>query len=190
MNLYVPQGAFFLRRRRNLETKGWKKILNNHSGKVVGGQVLAIMGASGSGKTSLLSVLAQYVDSGSLLGSIISGPRVTGHVLVNNLKMTRHRAKFLSALVPQDDIVFPYLTVEETLFFSAQLRTPGNMESRKLVVDRLIKELRLERCRHTQVGNERIRGVSGGERKRTSIGFDLVSDPRMNFLIHSLIYLF
>nr|XP_018633275.1 ABC transporter G family member 26-like [Nicotiana tomentosiformis] len=76
----------------------------------------------------------------------------------------------------QDDVLFPQLTVEETLFFAAFLRLPSKMSRRQKHerAEVIIKELGLERCRHTRIGGGLIKGISGGERKRTSIGYEIL----------------
>ena len=80
--------------------------------------------------------------------------------------------------------MYCHLTVEETLMFSANTRLPSTMskaEKAKRVED-VISSLGLNGCRNTRIGNAAIRGISGGERKRVSIGVELVSDPSILFL--------
>jgi ABC-type multidrug transport system ATPase subunit len=86
--------------------------------------------------------------------------------------------------VTQDDVLFPQLTVEETLVFAAFLRLPARMskQQKRDRVDAIISELNLERCRHTKIGGAFVRGVSGGERKRTSIGYEILVDPSLLLL--------
>lgn len=76
------------------------------------------------------------------------------------------------------------LSVRENLAFSAALRLPKSVTSaqRKKRVSAVIRELGLERCAETRVGTEFIRGVSGGERKRTNIGMELIIKPSVLFL--------
>ena len=104
----------------------------------------------------------------------------------------------------QDDVVLGTLSVRENLQFSAALRLPSHMtrQQRKDRVERVIEELRLQNCADTkvgadpsipchhntvhvmwhQVGTEFLRGVSGGERKRTNIGMELIIEPQVLFL--------
>ena len=86
--------------------------------------------------------------------------------------------------VVQDDIVSGTLTVRENLMFSANVRLPygTSLEEREERVERTIQELGLESCADTRIGTEFLRGVSGGERKRTCIGMELVLKPRILFL--------
>ena len=76
------------------------------------------------------------------------------------------------------------LTVRENIMFSANMRLPDKTteESKLKKVNQLIKELGLTKCAENQIGNELIRGVSGGERKRTAIAMELVTDPKLLFL--------
>ncbi|RAL38301.1 hypothetical protein DM860_002279 [Cuscuta australis] len=76
------------------------------------------------------------------------------------------------------------LTVEETLVFAALLRLPSDISRREKYerVETIIKELGLERCRQTRVGGGFVNGISGGERKRTSIGYEILVDPSLLLL--------
>jgi ATP-binding cassette subfamily G (WHITE) protein 2 len=86
--------------------------------------------------------------------------------------------------VVQDDIVSGTLTVRENLAFSANTRLPTTIraEKRRQRVDQIIQQLGLEACADTRIGTEFLRGVSGGERKRTCIGMELVLAPKILFL--------
>jgi ABC-type multidrug transport system ATPase subunit len=68
------------------------------------------------------------------------------------------------------------------LQFAAKLRLSGTLESKMDRVEEIISQLRLNKCADTKIGGSLIRGVSGGERKRTSIGVELVTDPNLIFL--------
>jgi ATP-binding cassette subfamily G (WHITE) protein 2 len=86
--------------------------------------------------------------------------------------------------VVQDDIISGTLTVRENLMFSASVRLPSDVsvDERKNRVNRVIQELGLEACANTRIGTELLRGVSGGERKRSCIGMELVLEPKILFL--------
>lgn len=77
--------------------------------------------------------------------------------------------------------MFPNLTVEETLAYSALLRLPKRMtlEQKYDRVNDVIMELGLNACRHTRIGDANSRGISGGERKRVSIGIEMVTQPQI-----------
>ena len=80
--------------------------------------------------------------------------------------------------------MFANLSVEETLTYSAMLRLPSRISKKEklLRVEDIIMQLGLNGCRKTPIGNSLQRGVSGGERKRVSIGIELVTQPKILFL--------
>ncbi|XP_029381785.1 ATP-binding cassette sub-family G member 2-like [Echeneis naucrates] len=133
----------------------------------------AIMGATGSGKSSFLDVLAARKDPAGL----------SGEVLINGAPQPPN-FKCLSGYVVQDDVVMGTLTVRENFRFSAALRLPSSIsqEEKEQKVNRLIQELGLTRVADSKVGTQLIRGISGGERKRTNIGMELIIDPSVLFL--------
>jgi ATP-binding cassette subfamily G (WHITE) protein 2 len=92
--------------------------------------------------------------------------------------------KYIVGYVVQDDIISGTLTVRENLMFSANVRLPNDVSDneRRERVTKLIHDLGLESCANTKIGNEFLRGVSGGERKRTCIGMELVLSPKILFL--------
>jgi len=128
------------------------------------------MGASGAGKSTLLDVVAGRKVGGICRGSV----RFGGH----------ERDEFftrMSAYVMQDDIHIPCLTVKETLGFAARLRmgkeyTEVERESR---IGMVIEWLNLGNCEDTIVGDEFQRGISGGQRKRLSIGVEIIGLPEV-----------
>ncbi|KAK2863291.1 hypothetical protein Q5P01_002824 [Channa striata] len=133
----------------------------------------AIMGPTGSGKSSFLDVLAARKDPAGLLGKVL----INGAPQPPNFKC-------LSGYVVQDDVVMGTLTVRENFTFSAALRLPPSIsqEEKEQKVNKLIQELGLTRVADSRVGTQLIRGVSGGERKRTNIGMELIIDPPVLFL--------
>ena len=86
--------------------------------------------------------------------------------------------------MPQDDVVHPHLTVRENILFSARIRLGGILKEREIQqnVDQLILALGLINVKDNLVGDQERRGVSGGERKRVSIGVELIAAPRMLIL--------
>ena len=74
------------------------------------------------------------------------------------------------------------MTVKECLEFAAKLKLPGTIEQKLIRVENIIEELRLTKCQNTKIGGPLVKGVSGGERKRTSIGVELITDPNLIFL--------
>ncbi|XP_052156538.1 ABC transporter G family member 16-like [Oryza glaberrima] len=151
-----------------------KALLDGISGEARDGEVLAVMGASGSGKSTLLDALAGRIARGSL----------RGRVELNGEALHGRRVRAISAYVMQDDLLYPMLTVRETLMFAAEFRLPRALspDKKRARVDALIGQLGLARAADTIVGDEAHRGVSGGERRRVSIGTDIVHDPILLFL--------
>ncbi|GMJ05297.1 ATP-binding cassette G10 [Hibiscus trionum] len=132
------------------------------------GQITAIAGPSGAGKTTLLEILA---------GKIPPCEVSAGEVLVNGRPIDVKHFRRVSGYVTQDDALFPLLTVQETLMYSALLRLPGGKKEAGCRVKGLLKELGLEHVAGSRIGEGSNNGISGGERRRVSIGVDLVHDP-------------
>lgn len=86
------------------------------------------------------------------------------------------------AYVPQDDMLMITETPTELFTFATKLKTNFDAETIKLRVNTLIARLGLEKCKDTIVGGFYIKGLSGGEKKRTSIGFELVTNPKVLLL--------
>ncbi|CAM4828687.1 unnamed protein product, partial [Rotaria magnacalcarata] len=123
------------------------------------------MGPTGCGKSSLLDLLADRKDRQGFEGEIL----LNGQIRTQNYK-------YHVGYVVQDDIVSGNLTVKENIMFSANVRlsTEYSTIEKSKTVDDVIVQLGLEKCADTVVGTEFKRGVSGGERKRTNIGMELV----------------
>ncbi|KAI3457385.1 hypothetical protein Pfo_014048 [Paulownia fortunei] len=142
-------------------------IIKNVNVEARPGEITAIAGPSGAGKTTLLEILAGKTP-----------PRkVSGQVLVNGHPINAETFRRLSGYVTQDDALFPLLTVEETLTYSALLRLPDGKSVAYQRVKLLMKELGLDHIAGSRVGEGSIHGISGGERRRLSIGVELVHDP-------------
>ncbi|CAH2064075.1 unnamed protein product [Thlaspi arvense] len=152
-----------------------KTLLDDVSGEACDGDILAILGASGAGKSTLIDALAGRVAKESLRGT----------VTLNGEKVLQSRLlKVISAYVMQDDLLFPMLTVKETLMFASEFRLPRSLPKSKKMerVEALIDQLGLRNAVDTIIGDEGHRGVSGGERRRVSIGIDIIHDPIVLFL--------
>ena len=133
----------------------------------------AILGPTGCGKSSLLDILADRKDRSGLTGQVLMDGKVIGN-----------DSKYRMGYVVQDDIVSGTLSVRENLLFSANLRLPKNIsyQEKNDIVQQVIIQLGLEKCADSKVGTEFVRGISGGERKRTNIGMELVLSPSVLFL--------
>jgi ABC-type multidrug transport system ATPase subunit len=131
------------------------------------GELVCILGPSGSGKSTLLSLM-----NGTLAperGAVLFG----GRDLAETPEL-RSRIGY----VPQDDLLFENLTVEENLRFGADLRFAGRMPAAEIErrVARAIEETRLVEQRAARVGDPLAKVLSGGERKRLNIGLELLAD--------------
>jgi ATP-binding cassette subfamily G (WHITE) protein 2 len=104
--------------------------------------------------------------------------------LLNGRPLEKNLVKEYTAYVMQDDLFFGNLTVREVLTFAAALRLPkSTSESERIQkVDETITKLGLKKCADIRVGSHGKKGISGGERKRLSVGVELLSDPRLLFL--------
>jgi ABC-type multidrug transport system ATPase subunit len=142
------------------EVTNEKKILEEVRGTVEPGQVLALMGGSGAGKTSLLDILARRSKIGN----------VDGCVWVNDKVLEDDVYKSIIGCVDQADTLMETLTVSETIMYSALLRLPRTMskESKKLRVFETMQELGI-----SSIANQRVDGISGGEKRR---GMELFPD--------------
>lgn len=133
----------------------------------------AILGPTGCGKSSLLDILADRKDRHGLEGQVLMDGQVQSEDF-----------KYRVGYVVQEDIISGTLTVRENLLFSAHLRLSKNITSdaRRSIVEQVIVQLGLDKCADSRVGTEFVRGISGGERKRTNIGMELVLSPSVLFL--------
>ncbi|CAO2820094.1 unnamed protein product [Amaranthus hypochondriacus] len=150
-----------------------KTILKGVSGMVKPGEILAMLGPSGSGKTTLLTALGGRLNTKLLHGKITYNNQPFSGII-----------KRRSGFVPQDDILYPHLTVFETLFFTALLRLPNTLTHQEKVnqVETVISELGLTRIRNSMIGGPLVRGISGGEKKRVSIGQEMLINPSLMLL--------
>ncbi|KAJ9708355.1 hypothetical protein PVL29_000412 [Vitis rotundifolia] len=149
-------------------------LLRNVSGEAKPGRLLAIMGPSGSGKTTLLNVLA---------GQLMASPRLhlSGLLEVNGKPTSKKAYKF--AYVRQEDLFFSQLTVRETLSLAAELQLLelSSVEDRDEYVNNLLYKLGLVSCADSNVGDAKVRGISGGEKKRLSLACELIASPSVIF---------
>ncbi|KAI3539395.1 ABC transporter [Colletotrichum abscissum] len=150
-----------------------KNLIYHVNASLQPGTLTAIIGGSGSGKTTLLNTLSERMISARLAQS--------GHITFNGNEGI-HNARH--AYVMQQDILLPSLTVRETLQYSADLRLPPptTAEERARIVEEVILELGLKECSNTRIGDRQHRGCSGGEKRRVSIGVQLLANPSVLFL--------
>ncbi|KAB2603379.1 ABC transporter G family member 25-like [Pyrus ussuriensis x Pyrus communis] len=149
-----------------------RTILHGITGMVSPGEILAILGPSGSGKSTLLNALAGRLTY-----------KHQGTVLANDRAFTKAVLR-RTGFVPQDDVLYPHLTVRETLVFCSLLRLPRTLSKKDKIsaAESIISELGLHKCENTIIGNTFVRGVSGGERKRVSIAHEMLMNPSLLIL--------
>eukprot|EP01036_Dinobryon_divergens_P026163 gene26163-34779_t len=154
-----------------------KKILSDCWGEVAVGQVCAILGPSGAGKSSLLNVLAGRQASSSK--SFITGKVEVGGRVVDPVAYRQH-----IAYVMQDDALLATATPREAITFSAYMRLPRAVSKEQItaMVDKLLADLGILECADVLIGGALIKGISGGQRKRTSVGVELITNPDLLFL--------
>ena len=127
----------------------------------------------GAGKTTVINLITGKV------------PLTEGRILVNDEEMAGvQKYQKLVGFVPQEDVMLRELTVRDNIQFSARYRLPARLSKEQIErkVDACINELGIPHVQHSVIGDERTRGVSGGQRKRVNIAIELVTDPCILFL--------
>ncbi|KAG0172189.1 hypothetical protein DFQ30_011013 [Apophysomyces sp. BC1015] len=153
---------------------GRLQLLNNISGIVKPGHLTALMGSSGAGKTTLLDVLARRKTVG----------KVEGRIYLNGEALMRDFER-VTSYCEQTDVLQPADTVREALRFSAYLRQPSNVPKAEKddYVEKIIQLLEMDNIADAQVGEPGTGfGISIEERKRLTVGMELVSKPKLLFL--------
>ncbi|KAG0357734.1 ATP-binding cassette sub- G member 2 [Gamsiella multidivaricata] len=168
---HIPATLMF--KKMNYSVNG-KDILTDVSGLVKPGQVMAIMGASGAGKTSLLDILARRNKYGT----------IQGQIYVNGRIVSDQEYKHVVGYVDQEDTLMPTLTVYETILYSALLRLPRDMsyDAKRYRVMETMSELGILDIKDMRIGASGRRSISGGEKRRVSIACELVTSPSILFL--------
>ncbi|XP_055536765.1 protein brown isoform X2 [Wyeomyia smithii] len=149
----------FWKRRNKLEEKHY--ILKDANGALRSGNLMAAMGASGSGKTTMLAAVSMRMTA----------DYVQGQVFVNGLSVGHSEMKRLSGFVPQFEISVNSLTVREQLTFVSKLKGVPLTQMRTV-----IRELNLEKCEQTRISH-----LSGGERRKINLAGELLTEPPILF---------
>lgn len=192
-----------------LGTPETKRILKDIDLTIQPSRLVAIMGGSGSGKTTLLNLIANRIPQSALqpigyhtvpeggsrashgklptsLQAITSSHEYAGEgaILFGGMPQSPLFIRKNMGYVEQFDHHLPTLTVEETMQINAKLRMPVNSSSQDISnrVNNILQRLALTHCRHVRVGNEEMKGISGGEKRRLSIGIQLLTDPAILLL--------
>ncbi|KAI1317208.1 hypothetical protein EDD11_008900 [Mortierella claussenii] len=154
-----------------------KQLLKDVDVVFPAGELTAILGGSGAGKTSLLNVLLHRTSADL---------KMKGAIYYNDTKNPSLRLiNGVSSYVRQDDnFLLSHLTVRETLQYAAQLRMDSSISKtdKYAKVEDIIDLLGLRECADVIVGNTAVKGISGGQRRRVSIGIQLVTEPACLFL--------
>lgn len=153
---------------------GSLRVLKGASGALAPGQLMAIIGGSGAGKTSCLDILAMKHKKGV----------VKGDIRVNGVHVTEEEMQSICGFVDQEDTLMGTLTVREALMYSALLRLPAAMSlgDKRVRVQEVMDELNIGHLADRKIGVPGQRGISGGEKRRVSIGQELVTNPKILFL--------
>ena len=159
---------------REVGKKKTIRIVDGVSFSILPGEMVAIMGPSGAGKTSVLTTIAGYT------------PPSSGNVYMDGMSLYRHYDVFRSAIgyVPQEDVMHRTLTVEEVLYYQAKLNFPAEVPDDEIRdrITTVLRQLDLEGVRESLVGDEVRRGLSGGQRKRLNVAMELLSEPSVLLL--------
>lgn len=132
------------------------------------GQLIGVLGQSGSGKSTLVKVLS---------GEIIP---TYGQLWVDGKDFFANHSYYIQffGYVPQDDLLYPYLTVYENLWYRLRLRMPQiSPASLDLKINNILHQVNLSHQRDTKVGEFKRKNLSGGERKRLNIALELLFEP-------------
>jgi ABC-type multidrug transport system ATPase subunit len=145
-------------------------ILQSVSARVKPGCVTAIMGPSGAGKTTLLN---------TLMGKQSPTFKQTGTLKINGKIRNIKDFRSVVGFVPQEDIMIRELSVRDNIEYSARIRLPPSWSDVDITehVDAVLDVLSLAHVQHTRIGDEKTRGVSGGQRKRVNIGIEVAACP-------------
>ena len=151
-----------------------KVVLSKMSGVIRPGRLTAIMGPSQSGKSVFFN---------TLLGKIDPSWERHGSLTINGITDVT-KFKHVIGVTPQEDVLHRELTVEYNLFFASETRLPQDWSfgERTDLRDGVLEALGLSHVRHLPIGDEETRGVSGGQRRRTSIGVEMATAPLAVFL--------
>ncbi|XP_047369704.1 ATP-binding cassette sub-family G member 1-like isoform X2 [Vespa velutina] len=165
--MYYQEPIYFINgAHRTSGLKKRKTILRNISGDFRPGELTAIMGASGAGKTTLMDILAGFITSS-----------FGGSVIVNGTERNLVKFRRSSTYIMQDDNIQPFLTVEEAMLVAADLKLTLKPRERLRRIEEILSVMGLKETRCTRIG-----ALSGGQKKRLAISLELINNPPIIFL--------
>jgi ABC-type multidrug transport system ATPase subunit/ABC-type multidrug transport system permease subunit len=150
-------------------------VLKGVSGFANPGELLAVMGSSGSGKTSLLSILSNQIFTQTNV-------EISGSIEVNGVSIKSINYSTIAKYVMQEDILLPTMTAREALKLSAMLKIKGDHQFLDNRVNEVLDDLKLTKVADNFIGDHIIKGLSGGEKRRVSIGVELICEPAILIL--------
>ena len=166
--------------KRTWQTRKTKSILNRLTAEFQPGFLNVIMGPSGSGKTSLLNSMA-----GRLKDDFSTRYKTFGTMTFNGLAPSEDVVHSICSFVTQDDdALLASLTVRETLRYAAGLRLPKWMSQQQKMqkAEEILLKMGLKDCADNLIGNDLIKGISGGEKRRVTIAVQILTEPRVLLL--------
>lgn len=167
---------FVDRFRNNMPKRRVKEILHNVSGMAESGKLLAILGSSGAGKTTLMNVLTSRN---------LTNLDVQGSILIDGRRANKWKIREMSAFVQQHDMFVGTMTAREHLQFMARLRMGDQYYSdheRQLRVEQVLTQMGLKKCADTVIGiPNQLKGLSCGEKKRLSFASEILTCPKILF---------
>jgi ABC-type multidrug transport system ATPase subunit/uncharacterized tellurite resistance protein B-like protein len=137
------------------------------------GKLIGIMGSSGTGKTTLLNVLAGIETPSK------------GEVIINGINLHKEKEKLegVIGLIPQDDLLLEELTVFQNLYYNAKLCFKDKSDAEIVeVVNKALQNLGLFDKKDLKVGSPFNKTISGGQRKRLNISLELIREPSILFI--------
>lgn len=169
--------SVFEKEKRLFKDKKEKILLKKVDGSAQSGGLTAIIGGSGSGKSTLLDLLSGRKHEGKVEGKILIGNLITCD---NHLPVKPPS----SAYVMQDDAFLPNLTVRETLEYAFCLKNKKIFLKKEdiEIINSVLDKLLLTKIKDSKIGTQLKKGISGGERRRLTIGLELLSNPKILFL--------
>ncbi|KAF2470518.1 uncharacterized protein BDR25DRAFT_262454 [Lindgomyces ingoldianus] len=149
-----------------------KRLISAISGKFEKGTLCGILGPSGAGKSTFMKVMMGKLEP------------TEGFININGHATKLAQYKKLIGFVPAEDVLLPELTVRENILHSARVRLPRNQSDTacQKLVDNLISCLGLSHVQHQVVGSQITSSISSGQKRRVSIGMELVAAPVALFL--------